>query len=136
MTESGPFTVYLQVPRPLGATPILKKLVPVWNSGLTQANIRDIKRVQKTAFKVILSTKYTSYQKSLKLLNEKTLEQRRKILCKKFAIKCTKNPKMSILFKKAPNVTRNSKKFLEPMTKSKRAYKGCIPYLTRLLNEK
>ena len=110
--------------------------VPVWNSALTQTNIRNLERVQKTAFKVILSTQYISYRNALEFLKEKTLEQRRKILCKKFALKCTKNPKMTTLFKKAPNRTRNGKRFLEPLTKTKRAYRGCIPYLTRLLNEK
>ena len=79
----------------------MEQSVPIWNCGLTQANIRDIERVQKTAFKVILSPNYSSYQKSLQMLGEKTLEQRRKHLCKKFAIKCTKNGKMSTLFKKS-----------------------------------
>ena len=116
----------------------LEFAVPIWTGALTQKNIDDIERVQKTAFKVILSSKYVSYSESLKVLNETTLEQRRKHLCRKFAVKCTKNIKMSSLFKRSTNKPRNGSlpKYLEPLTKSKRASNGCIPFLTRLLNDK
>ena len=34
----------------------------MWNSSLTQKNIEDLERIQKTAFKVILQNKYKNYR--------------------------------------------------------------------------
>ena len=70
------------------------------------------------------------------MLEEPTLEQRRKIVSRKFAAKNSKNAKMSPYFVKARNMPRHLQKYLEPRTKSMRAHNGPIPYLIRLLNEK
>ena len=73
---------------------------------------------------------------SIELLSQlKTLKERRNALCKSFAKKCTTNPKTSWLFKKTSRKLRSGKAFMEPLTKSKGAFKGCIPHLTRLLNQ-
>ena len=111
-------------------------MVPLWSGGLTKINIDDIEKIQKICFKIILSQNYICYSKALETLKEITLEQRRKNLCKKFAKKSVENPKINFLFKKAKNLkTRSGKKYVEPFTKTNRAYTGCVPYLTRLLNE-
>ena len=39
---------------------------PVWTSGLTQAEINQIERIQKAAFAIILGKGYTSYSRALK----------------------------------------------------------------------
>ena len=37
---------------------ILEQSCTVWNSGLTEENVKDIERVQKSALKLILAEKY------------------------------------------------------------------------------
>ena len=119
---------------------VLESNAPLWSGALTQKNINDIERIQKTCFKVILSGKYHSYESALKTLNMEKLEQRRKNLCIKFAKKCTKNPKMSFLFHKRntrvpTRKNKHPKPYIEPLTHTKRVYTGCVPYLARLLNK-
>ena len=46
---------------------ILEYAVPVWHSGLTVDNCRDIERVQKAALAIILGKEYTSYENSLSI---------------------------------------------------------------------
>ena len=79
---------------------VLEFGAPIWTGGLTLANIASIEKVQKTCFKVILSFRYISYREAFNVLGETTLKKRRTAICKKFAKKCTKNPKMSWLFQK------------------------------------
>ena len=50
----------------------------VWHSGLTLQNTKDIERIQKVAFKIILKDNYRSYQHALNILQFETLESRRK----------------------------------------------------------
>ena len=114
---------------------VLEFGAPLWTGSLTKTNIADIEKVQKTAFKVILGHQYTGHLNALNVLGETTLEERRLALCKKYAKKCSKNPKMTSLFPVTRNKTRYGKKFIEPIFKSKRATNGCVPFLIRLLNE-
>ena len=114
---------------------ILEFSAPLWSGALTKKNSDKIEKVQKTCFKVILGIKYLSYQNSLKVLNEITLEERRKKLCTKFAKKSAVNPKMSFLFQRRAHRTRKGRPYIEPKTHSKRAQNGSIPYLIRLLNQ-
>ena len=44
---------------------VLELAVPVWHPGLTQSEVTQIERVQKTALHIILGTKYTSYNEAL-----------------------------------------------------------------------
>ena len=60
---------------------ILEQSCTVWNSGLTEENVKDIERVQKSALKLILAEKYLSYENALNILELETLADRRKILC-------------------------------------------------------
>ena len=48
---------------------ILEQSAVFWHSSLTQQNIQDISRVQKSAVKIILRNKYQDYKKSLDVLN-------------------------------------------------------------------
>ena len=71
----------------------LEQSASVWHSSLTQQNITDLERVQKTAMKIILQNQYKGYKKSLNHLNIDTLFDRREQLCLNFAIKCVRNKK-------------------------------------------
>ena len=48
----------------------------VWHSSLTNDNINDLERVQKTALKVILGDSYKSYEAALNILDIETLTER------------------------------------------------------------
>ena len=66
---------------------ILEMAVPVWHGGLTQKQSKEIERVQKVAFRIILTNKYRNYENALKSLDAETLHQRRINICKSFATK-------------------------------------------------
>ena len=68
----------------------LEQSAVVWHSSLTQENISDLERVQKSAIKIIMGNDYRSYKKSLHFLELDTLQERRKQLCLKFAKRCLK----------------------------------------------
>ena len=76
---------------------ILEHSATVWHSSLSQENI-DLERIQKSATKIILKNEFQGYQNALNRLELKTLSERRENLCLIFAIKCTKNSKLSSMF--------------------------------------
>ena len=69
-------TVYILFVRSL-----LEQSATVWHSGLSQENIQDLERVQKTAIKIILQEQYQGYKQGLAQLDLQTLESRREKLC-------------------------------------------------------
>ena len=77
---------------------ILEQSAPVWHSSLTEEHSDDLERVQKSAVKIILRTKYLGYEKSLAKLEMIILKERREQLCLSFAGKCVKNPKTQNMF--------------------------------------
>ena len=66
---------------------ILEFAVPVWHSSLTSKQSSSIEAVQKLALKIILRQKYTSYHEACNYFNTKTLLERRKMICLRFATK-------------------------------------------------
>jgi hypothetical protein len=56
---------------------LLEQSCTVWNSGLTEENIHDLERIQKSACKLILQDSYKSYDNALKLLDLENMEDRR-----------------------------------------------------------
>ena len=70
---------------------ILEQSATVWHSSLTEENISDLERVQKSAVKVILDSNYNGYQSGLAQLGLENLHDRREYLCETFAKKCVKN---------------------------------------------
>ena len=80
----------------------LEKSAVLWHSSLSKKNRNDLERVQKSALRLILGNKYTSYSEALKLLNIETLEDRRKLLCLKFAKNCLKVDKLRKCSQKVP----------------------------------
>ena len=117
---------------------ILEFSVAAWNSGLTKVQISQLECAQKCAFAIILGNDYVSYENALKVLNMKSLSDRRKDLCIAFAIKSKKNEKYSTWFCDNVNTlnTRSSKPNLKPVqTRLRRFEKTPLPYLTKLLND-
>ena len=66
---------------------VLELAVPVWQPGLTIWEEKQIERVQKTTFYVILGDDYQSYESSLKVLGAESLTKRREFICLNFAKK-------------------------------------------------
>ena len=77
---------------------VLELAVPVWQPALTIYESKQIERVQRSAFYIILGRDYESYDKALAFLGRETLEARRVHLCQKFAKKTIKNPKYANWF--------------------------------------
>ena len=124
------FDVYTKEVRSL-----LELAVPVWHSGLTRLQSRDIERIQKISFKIILGPAYENYNQACKYLATQSLEDRRLKLCLKFARKNLKSD--NCLFKKVvKNVnTRQSSKLVQDYKcRTSKYRKSSIPYLARLLN--
>ena len=65
----------------------------VWGSSLTQENIEDLERTQKTLAKLVLRDNYVKYELALKRLNLETLAKRRKELALGFAKSSIENQK-------------------------------------------
>ena len=110
----------------------------VWAAGLTQADITNIERVQKSACSIILGSNYSSYEDALKKLKMKTLVERRKILCLKFAKKASLHPEHKKWFVENHQIqnTRTKKPTYKPVcARTDRFINSAIPYLTSLLNE-
>ena len=115
---------------------ILEFGVPVWNSGLTTAEVLDIERVQKSFLHIALGDKYVNYSEALLASGLSDFEERRVQLCTNFAIKALRDPKHShwfSLIEKQVN-TRSKVKFRTPTFKHERFRNSPISYLTELLN--
>ena len=115
----------------------LEQSCQVWNSRLTEQNIEDLERVQKSALRIILNNQYVNYNDALEIVDLETLEERRKYLCLKFAknsLHGQKTQKMFPLKRKIQN-TIKGEKFHVKNAKKDRLRKSAIPYMQRLLNQ-
>ena len=117
---------------------ILEFGVPVWNGSLTKAEIVDIERVQKTFMYIVLGNNYINYESALDKTQLETLENRRMLLCIKFAQKASKHPKHKNWFcpntETGPNTRSDKTTYKTPLSRLSRFKKSPIPYLTDLLN--
>ena len=117
---------------------ILEFGVPVWNSGLTLEEVKDIERVQKSFLHIVLGLNYINYDKALMKSSLETLEVRRTNLCIKFAKKSAKHPKHKHWFSlntlSGPKTRSDKPDYKPPLCRLSRLQKSPIPYLTRLLN--
>ena len=104
----------------------------VWHFSITEEEKHQIERVQKIALKLILKDKYTSYQQALQLTNLNTLEDRRAMLCRRFALKCVKNPRTASMF--PLDHTRHKNKYKVTFAKNSRLLHSAIPQMQRILN--
>ena len=77
---------------------ILELAVPVWQPNLSNHEVKQIERVQKTAFHVILGQDYHDYPTALATLGVQSLSERRVTLCLNFARKALKHEKYQSWF--------------------------------------
>ena len=124
---------------------VLELAVPVWQAGLTQQEISQIERVQRTALYIILGENYHSYENALELLECEKLSDRRYKLCANFVKKAAKHPQFQNWFcinsDPSPNFETRSDKFTSKnkyhpiKTRTDRYAKSPLPYLTNILNQ-
>ena len=110
----------------------------VWNSSLTQKNVKDLERVQKAAVRIIYGKTYESYSNTLKELGMVNLAERRDILCLKFAKKSLKIENFGHLFpinsKRHDMKTRHCDIYKINKGHSKRYMQSAIPSMQKILN--
>jgi hypothetical protein len=104
---------------------LLEQLCVVWGTSLTQENINDLERTQKTFSKLVLKEKNKNYENALTLLNLDSLESRRKEMCLKFAKNGIRNDTLDDLFKV-------SDKMHQMKTREDNMYKVDFAYTNRL----
>ena len=110
----------------------------VFHSRLSQEDIQDLERVQKTSLKVILGDQYLDYPSALAKCGLETLFFRRESRCLDFALRCVKHPVNSRLFplNQVPaNDLRQTEKFEVNFAKTGTYQDSAIPYCQRLLNK-
>ena len=109
-----------------------------WHFGLSDKNRAKLERVQKSALKVILGKRYTTYSDALDKLNIESLEDRRKSLCLKFAKKCLQVEKLKKLFPrnvKKHNMLKKGSEFVKVNRSLTQRYRNsAIPQMQRMLN--
>merc|ERR1711940_415647 len=81
----------------------LEQSAAVWSSSLTQRNVNDLERVQKSAVRLIFGKPYESYTDTLKELNIMRLSERRELICLKFAKNSLRLDNFKQLFPKHRN---------------------------------
>ena len=123
---------------------ILELAVPVWHPGLTKQEVKNLERVQKCAFFIILGESYVNYEQSMRTLGCDSLNARRYKLCQSFAKKAGKHSKYKNWFSEVKHEPKNfstraseksvKPKFMPVPTRTERYQKSPIPYLTELLN--
>ena len=119
---------------------VLEMAVAVWEPGLSQAESKQLERVQKSAFNIILGEEYESYDNALALLNSEMLSARRKKLALNFAKKSLKHDKyqnwFSVNSSSRTQNTRAEQTVLKPVYTRTDSYRDSpLPYLTTKLNE-
>ena len=104
---------------------------------ITKEQSDDIERVQKILLRILLKERYTTYEQACKSFDILTLEQRRKQLCLKFALRILENEKFKDFFILNTNINniRKQEKFFVPFARTSRYKNSPKVYLTRLLNE-
>ena len=118
---------------------VLEQSCVVWHSSLTQENGDDMERTQKSFCKLILQEKYVNYENALMKLDLLSLEERREILCLKFAKSGIRNEKLDDLFPKNSREhnmkTRNTNEFNVNFANTERLKKGSIISMQKYLND-
>ena len=117
----------------------LEQSAAVWSSSLTQKNIKDLERVQKSAVRIILGKSYESYTETLKELDMKRLSERRDWICLKFAKTSLRLENFKRLFPMQKNnhdmETRHHERYNVVRSYSKRYAVSAIPCMQKLLNK-
>ena len=130
--------------------PITEYAAPLWHSGLTEADIKKLEKLQKRALGIILGTNYIdnkryytfenkhlNYNEALEKTGLVSLAMRRETLTGKFALDAFKNERHNDIFTKKVferTAGRYEPKVQEKHCATERYYKSAVPYMSRMLN--
>ena len=118
---------------------VLEQSCVVWGSSLTQENIENLERTQKSFAKLVLREKYNNYNDALKILNLDTLENRRKELTKRFAMNGIMSNTLNDLFPrndpKHKMERRKKEKFKVNFANTERLKNASVITMQNLLNQ-
>ena len=118
---------------------VLKQSCVVWGTSLTQENIEDLERAQKTFTKMVLKEKYKGYEDALIILNLDSLQKRREHLNLKFAKTGLENKKLNDLFpindKKHKMKTRTKEKYKVEFANTERYKNSSVITMQKMLND-
>ena len=108
----------------------LEQSCAVWHTSLTQENIDDIERTQKSFCKIVLRENYISYENALYKLKMESLQVRRQIVQSKFAKSGIKYDKLNDLLPINKNLckmeTRKNENFKVNFANTERLKKSSI----------
>ena len=110
---------------------------PVWHSGLTATQSKDLERVERLAMAAIKGRWEPSHSRQLLELDLEPLGPRRVKLCRSFAQRTAENSRHTDIFVQTGTRTRRGKKaklYRESLSRTETHYKSPVPFLTRLLN--
>ena len=119
---------------------VLEASSSVWHKSLSQENVTDLERVQKSAFRIILGNEYSSYKNALNILKIETLKERRQVLFQNFCLKSLNIIQMNSILKEKKEVHIKNKRSKHIVNCCKGSYgtsetwpercKGCMSLLS------
>ena len=116
----------------------LELACPVWHSGLTNAQSRDLDRAQRVAMAAITGRWEPSHSRQLQDLGLEKLAARRTKLCgATFSKRTAEDSRHMDIFTLSGAPVRPGKAarpYREPFCRTGAHYNSAVPYLTRLLN--
>ena len=115
----------------------LELACPVWHSGLTLAQSRDLDRAQRMAMAAITNRWEPSHSRQLLELDLEPLRLRRLKLCRTFARRTAEDSRHMDMFNRTgtrPRLGKKTKIYRENLSRTHTHYMSPLPYLTRLLN--
>ena len=115
----------------------LELACPVWHSGLTNQQSRDLDRAQRVAMAAITGRWEPSHSRQLQDLALEKLAARRTKLCATFAKRTAEDSRHRDIFTLSGAPVRPgkaAKPYREPFCRTGAHYNSAVPYLTRLLN--
>ena len=116
----------------------LEQVCILWHNSLTQENVDDLERTQRTFAKLVLGQNFKNYDDALIKLNLLPLNQRKENLCLKFAQSSLENGTMTDLItlndKKHIMETRHFSTYQVDSSNTARYGKSSVPFMQNLLN--
>ena len=116
---------------------LLELACPVWHSGLTVSQARDLDRAQRMVMAAIVGRWEPSHSGQLLQLGLEPLAERRVKICRTFAERTSRDSRHMDLFTQTGFIQRKGKVttlYREPRSRTGAHYNSALPYLTRLLN--
>ena len=114
---------------------ILEYAVPVWHYSITKREISEIEAIQKLAFRMILGRSYGSYASACAAFSTESLEERRRKICQRFALKNVKSNNCLFTLANSSHFLRNRKNIVqEYKCNTARFQRSSLPSMSKFLN--